>query len=109
MEEKIRIWLEKFKDKPAKDKIMSVLPYVLGIFFATRIAELYRICHGDILKFLTNIQYIYKVFPPRFTAKDLLIGIPIGFFIVYVIRWQSRMHRKNTRFGEEYGSAKWSA
>lgn len=107
MEEKIRIWLEKFKDKPAKDKIMSVLPYVLGIFFATRIAELYRICHGDILKFLTNIQYIYKVFPPRFTAKDLLIGIPIGFFIVYVIRWQSRMHRKNTRFGEEYGSAKW--
>lgn len=107
MEEKIRTWLEQFKDKPAKEKIMIVLPYAAGIFLTVRIAELYRLCRGDFLAFIKNIQYIYKAFPPRFTTRDLLIGIPIGFFIVYAIRWQSRMHRKNTRLGEEYGSARW--
>lgn len=107
MEEKIRTWLEQFKDKPAKEKIMIVLPYAAGIFLTVRIAELYRLCRGDFLAFIKNIQYIYKAFPPRFTASDLLIGISIGFFIVYAIRWQSRMHRKNTRLGEEYGSARW--
>lgn len=106
-EEKIRIWLERFKDKPAKEKIILVLPYVLSIFFTARIAELYRLCRGDMFRFLTNIQYVYKVFPPHFTASDLLTGISIGFFIVYVIRWQSCMHRKNTRLGQEYGSARW--
>lgn len=106
-EEKIRTWLEQFKDKPVKDKAMIVMPYVLGIFFIARIAELYRLCRGNIFMFITNIQYIYKSFPPRLKAQDLLIGISIGFFIVYAARWQSRMHKKNTRFGEEYGSAKW--
>lgn len=107
MEEKIRTWLEQFKDKPAKEKIMIALPYAAGIFLTARIAELYRLCRGDFFAFIKNIQYIYKAFPPRFTARDLLIGVSIGFSIVYAVRWQSRMHRKNTRFGEEYGSAKW--
>lgn len=109
MEEKIRIWLEQFKDKPAKEKLMIALPYAAGIFLTARIAELYRLCRGDFFAFIKNIQYIYKAFPPQFTARDLLIGVSIGFFIVYAVRWQSRIHRKNTRSGEEYGSAKWSA
>lgn len=57
--------------------------------------------------FLKNITYIYKVFPPRFALNDLFIGMSIGFFIIYAARWSSRMHTKNTRFGEEYGSSRW--
>lgn len=106
-EDKIRTWLEQFKDKPVKDRIMIVLPYALGIFFTTRIVELYRLCHGDIFMLLKNLQYLYQSFPPRFKVQDLLIGVSVGFFIVYAVRWQSRMHRKNTRLGEEYGSARW--
>ena len=71
MEEKIRIWLEQFKDKPAKEKIMIVLPYAAGIFLTVRIAELYRRCRGEFLAFIKNIQYIYKAFAPRFTTRDL--------------------------------------
>ena len=105
--EQIRTWLADFKDKPIKDKLILVTPYALCMFFLARIAELYRLCHGDIFKFLKNIQYIYKVFPPRFRPQDLLIGISVGFFIVYYAKWRSKIHTKKTRFGEEYGSAKW--
>ena len=51
MEEKIRIWLEQFKDKPAKEKLMIALPYAAGIFLTARIAELYRLCRGDFFVF----------------------------------------------------------
>lgn len=110
LEEQIKSWLADFKDKPLKDKLILVTlvtPYALCMFFLARIAELYRLCHGDIFKFLKNIQYIYKVFPPRFYPQDLLIGISVGFFIVYYAKWRSKIHTKKTRFGEEYGSAKW--
>ena len=82
-------------------------PYALCMFLIARIAELYRLCYGDIPLFIKNIQYIYKVFPPRFNLRDLLLGISLGFFIVWAARWQSKMHKKNTRFGQEYGSASW--
>lgn len=64
-------------------------------------------CYGDIFILLKNISYIYKAFPPRFNIQDQLIGISLGFFIVWAARWQSRMHKKKTRFGQEYGSASW--
>ncbi len=105
--EQIKGWLADFKDKPFKDKLIFGLPYILCMFFVTRIAELYRLCRGDIFTFLKNITYIYRVFPPRFNMIDLLIGILIGFFIVWYARWHSKIHRKNTRFGVEYGSARW--
>ncbi len=105
--EQIRAWLEQFKDKPLKDKVLLVVPYILCMFCIARIAELYRLCHGDFFMFLKNIQYIYKAFPPRFHLGDLLIGLSVGFFIAYAARWRSKMHTKNTRFGAEYGSAKW--
>ena len=105
--EQIKTWLADFKDKPLKDKLILVLPYILCMFFIARIAELYRLCLGDLLKFLQNIRYIYSVFPPHFTVKDLLIGISIGFFIVYYIKFTRNLNKKNTRFGQEYGSARW--
>lgn len=107
--EQIRTWLEAFKDKPIKDKLILAVPYVFCMFFVARIAELYRLCHGDINMFLKNIQYIYRAFPPHFHPRDLLIGISVGFLIVWVVKWQNKLHRKNTRFGVEYGSARWSA
>lgn len=104
--EKIRDWVADFKDKPLKDKILTTLPYVLCIFFFTRIVELYRLCGKDLYRFFRNIQYIYKVFPPQFIASDLCIGMPIGFLVVWLVKWTNKIHRKNMRFGEEYGSAR---
>ncbi len=105
--EQIKEWLAEFKDKPFKDKLILVLPYILCMFFIARIAELYRLCGGDIFMFLKNITYIYKVFPPRFKFREALLGIAIGFVIVWYARWHSKINRKNTRFGVEYGSARW--
>lgn len=107
MIDNIKTWIEDFKSKSLKDKLIIVLPYAFGMFFVARIAELYRLCSGNLSGFMRNIQYIYKVFPPHFATQDLLIGIPIGFFIVYYINYTSNLHKKNTRFGIEYGSARW--
>lgn len=107
--EKIREWATDFKEKSFKDKAVLIIPYVLCIFFITRIAELYRLCGRNLYMFLKNIEYIYRVFPPHFMAIDLCIGIPIGFFIVWLVRWTNSIHKKNLRTGEEYGSARWGA
>lgn len=103
----IQTWLEDFREKPLKDNLFIVTPYVVSMFFIARIAELYRLCGGDLYKFVKNITYIYKVFPPRLTFQDILIGLLVGAVIVWCIRWTNKMHKKNTRFGEEYGSARW--
>ncbi len=107
MAQQIRTWLADFKDKPLKDKIIMVLPYAFCIFFVARVVELYRLCGGNIGMFFRHFEYIYRVFPPHFALQDLLIGISIGFFAVYAAKWQNRMHKKNTRFGQEYGSSRW--
>lgn len=107
MAKQIRAWLADFKDKPVKDKLVIVLPYVFCIFFLARVAELYRLCGGNIKMFFQCFEYIYRVFPPHFALQDLLIGISTGFLVVYAAKWQNRMHKKNTRFGQEYGSSRW--
>ncbi len=38
---------------------------------------------------------------------DLLIGIPLGIVIVFYIKWTTKLHSKNTRLNEEYGSSRW--
>ncbi len=105
----IKTWFEDFMGKSFKDKLFIVLPYMIGMFSLARIAELYRLCGGDLYKFVKNITYLYRVFPPHFVFRDILIGVLGGGVIVWYIRWANRMHKKNTRFGEEYGSARWSA
>lgn len=103
----IKTWFDDFLDKPLKDKILIVVPYAVSMFFLARIAELYRLCGGNLYKFIKNSSYMYRVFPPHFAFQDILIGVIIGFAIVWCIRWTNKMHKKNTRFGEEYGSARW--
>lgn len=93
-------------DKSLKDKLFIVFPYVAGMMLLARIAELYRLCGGDLYMFVKNITYIYRVFPPRFILRDILIGVLGGAAIVWCIRWTNKIHKKNTRFGEEYGSAR---
>ena len=105
--EQITAWIADFKGKSPKEKITIVLPTLLCIFFVARIAELWRLCGGDFFRFIKNIQYLYRVFPPSFVLQDLLIGIFVGIFVVWAVRWTNKMHRKNVRFGEEYGSARW--
>ncbi len=103
----VKAWIKEFRDKPIKDKLIIILPYILCMFFVSRVAELYRMCRGNLYMFLRYLSYIYKVFPPHFAIQDLLVGTPVGFFIVYAARWTTKMHKKNVRFGEEYGSARW--
>lgn len=106
MTEKVTDKINKFMEKPVKDKMIFLLPYILAIIVCSRIVELYRLCNGNIVKMIRNFAYIYKVFP-QFTITDLLIGGVFGILIIYYIRWNNKLHRKNTREGEEYGGARW--
>lgn len=108
MTEKVTDKINKFMEKPAKEKMIFLLPYILAIIICSRIVELYRLCNGNIVKMVRNFAYIYKVFP-QFTITDLLIGGVSGILIIYYIRWNNKLHRKNTREGEEYGGARWGA
>lgn len=104
--EKIKERIAAFKEKPLNSQIIIALPYIIMIFLLVRLAELYRLCDGNLLKCIKNIAYIYKTFP-HLTPKDLLIGIPIGFLIVYLYKWYNNLHRKNEKIGKEYGSSRW--
>lgn len=106
MKEKIMDKINKFMEKPAKEKMTFLLPYILAIIIFSRIVELYRLCNGNMVKMIRNFEYIYKTFP-RFTVTDILIGGLIGVLVISYIRWNNKLHRKNTREGEEYGGARW--
>lgn len=97
---------KRFREKTVKSQLIILLPYVITIFFMSRIAELYRLCNGDLTKFMRNIAYIYKVFP-RFTLNDLSVGIGTGLLFVILFKSYNKLHRKNERLGVEYGSARW--
>ena len=104
--ESIKKKIMSFREKPVKSQIIILLPYAITIFFMSRIAELYRLCNGDLAKFMRNIAYIYKVFP-QFTLHDLYFGMGMGLMVVLLFKSYNRLHRKNERLGVEYGSAKW--
>lgn len=89
-----------------KEKITLAIPYIIAILLCSRIAELYRLCNGSLMKFMRNIEYLYKTFP-RFAFTDILLGIPAGCLIIWYIKYENARNRKNTRKGVEYGSAKW--
>ena len=98
--------IEQFKELDRKEKFMLILPYAFCIFLCSRVVELYRLCNGDFVKVMYNIEYLYKSFP-HFSCKDVLYGTLIGWGIITYSRYETRLHRKNTRKGIEYGSARW--
>lgn len=106
--ERIKDKIEAFKVLDLKAKLIIVIPYFFSMLFCSRIVELYRLCSGNFVKIIRNIEYLYKTMP-HFALTDLLIGIPAGFFIVWYIKWENGLKRKNTRKGVEYGSARWGA
>lgn len=104
--EKIKDKIEAFNALDLKGKLIIIIPYLFSIFLCSRIAELYRLCSGNFVKIIRNIEYLYKAIP-RFALTDLLVGIPAGFFIIWYMKWENGLRRKNTRKGVEYGSARW--
>ena len=103
---KIKDKIEEFKERSLKEKIILLIPYILAILVCSRIAELYRLCHGNFIRIMANIEYLYKSFP-QFAINDILFGVPAGYFIVWYIKYENGRNRKKTRRGEEYGSARW--
>lgn len=97
---------EKFMGLSPPKRILMLLPYILAMFLCCRIIELYRRSGGDITVLILNPKIIVTTLP-RFHLTDILIGAPVGCFIVYYEKWHRRIHNKNTRMGEEYGSARW--
>lgn len=98
--------IEEFRNLPPPQKIRLLLPYLTAAFLCARIAELSRMAGGSLEKILVNISYIVKTVP-RFNLKELCIGSVAGFLIVFYIKWEQQLRRKNSRDGEEYGSARW--
>lgn len=95
-----------FKSLSTKEKMILVIPYAVVILICCRVAELYRLCNGSIVKCMKNLEYLYKSFP-HFAMTDLLFGLPVGFFIVWYMKYENARNKKNTRKGVEYGSARW--
>ena len=103
---KLKKEIEDFKTKSPPEKLRYLLPYILAITISIRIVELYRLCGGNLIIMLRNLNYVYQSVP-NLSFSDLLIGIPTGYFIIYYWKWNTKRNQKNTRVGEEYGSARW--
>ncbi len=95
-----------FREMPLKKQVFFLLPYILSLLVCCRIAELYRLCSGNLVRILKNVEYLYKSLP-HFAVTDLLVGVPAGLFIVWYIKTDREIHKKNTRPKEEYGSSRW--
>lgn len=103
---KLKEKLSDFKALSTKDKLLIMVPYLLTILLCCRIAELYRLCNGNYIKILKNMEYLYKSIP-HFASTDFLFGIPAGYFIIWYIKYENARKRKKTRKGVEYGSGEW--
>lgn len=106
MLEKINEKIAIFMGMSMRDRCILIFPYLMVMLVCCRIAELYRLCEGNLIKIIKNMEYLYKSIP-SFMLSDLLIGIAVGYFIIWYVKWNHKMHRKNTRKGEEYGGARW--
>lgn len=98
--------IQNFKEMSSKEKLKIMTPYAISSFACDRVVELYRLCDGNITKVIKNMEYLYKSFP-SFTLSDLAIGTTVGCLIVCYVKLENRLHRKNTRMGEEYGASRW--
>lgn len=103
---KIKQQYENFKEKPIKEKIILVAPYVVIMLICCRLLELYRLCSGNFVMIIKNVSYLYRSLP-NFTFSDLTYGILMGYFCTRYFKWELNRNKKNTRRGVEYGSARW--
>lgn len=95
-----------FLELPPAGKLAAVVPYLAVMLVFARLAELFRLCEGSMARAMRNLEYLYCTLP-RFTISDLAFGIVAGWLTIRYIKWDQRMHRKNTKKGEEYGSSRW--
>lgn len=107
MKEKIQNAIEDFRNKSPTQQFMILLPYIVVCFVFVRIFEIGRLCDGNIIKIIYNVEYIIKGPLYYIQLQDLLLGIPAGLFIIWYTKYENKFHRKNTRRFEEYGSARW--
>jgi len=102
MKEKI----EKFLEKSRSEQVRILLPYILSSIAFTRIFELIRLCDKNLIKFVSNINYL--ITPVIHTnIGDVIAGIIIGSGIAYYIMFEHRLKQKNTKMGKEHGGARW--
>ncbi len=85
---------------------MIILPYAIAMAISVRVCELYRLCDRNIFRFIEHMDYIWTS-GLHITMVDLIVGLPLGYGIVWFIRWDKKRHVKKTRFGIEHGAARW--
>ncbi len=95
-----------FTDKSALEKTMIIVPYAMVMLLSVRVCELYRLCKSNIFTFIKHLDYIIRA-GPHIKLRDLIIGLPLGYMIVWFIRWDRKRHIKKTRLGIEHGAARW--
>jgi len=91
--------------------LISNLPYLMFLWFFSKMAEAYRIAPGlDVgIKILGMVESLGIAMATPFTgliANDLLIGL-IGAAIVRAVVYFKGKNAKKYRKGVEYGSARW--
>ena len=106
MKELIERKISPFLEKSKKEKIWFLAPYILASVLCTRIVELFRLCNKNIIKVIKNLDYLYQA-SLQTTVFDMFIGILIGIAIITYIKWNHKLHRKNTKPGKEYGASRW--
>jgi len=104
--DKIKSKIEDFLSLDTHEKVAFLAPYLIAMFLCSRVVEFWRLCEGDLVYMVNNVEYLYKSFP-RFVMTDLLIGSITGYLIVWYSKWNAKIHYKNTKKGMEYGSARW--
>ena len=107
MKENLQKQIEDFRNKSPTQKVTTLLPYIMMCVVFVRIAELWRLCNGSIIKIIKNVEYMIRGPIYYISARDLMLGILLGIFIVWFVKHENKFHRKNTRMFEEYGSARW--
>lgn len=103
---KLKEKISDFNALSVKDKLLLMFPYLLTILICCRVAELYRLCNGNYIRIMKNMEYLYKSFP-RFSITDILFGVPTGYLIIWYIKYENARKRKKMRKGVEYGSGEW--
>ena len=56
MTKKIEDYVKDFMNKPLEKRMMILLPCFISCLFMSRIAELYRLCDGNLNKFIGSVK-----------------------------------------------------